>query len=253
MIRNYLHLTQDYPSTIHSIGSDGKLTLGTTMDLLQDIAGMHAAELGVGMPQLNQLGVTWILSRLVLEFHHRPDSSDKIRLTTWPSGITGKLFASRQFYMESKENEMCLLTGSSYWLMLKTNTLRPVSPSEITDCEAWTQGRNDIPQFFTDISKVDNNPCSSPLNFFIGQSKIDSNRHVNNTNYANFVLDWLTYELQKETQIQKIQINFNSALKLLEQVVCTGTIIGNQFRVVGHNQETGKNVFSSVGTFQIQS
>ena len=52
-------IMREYPTQLHAIGPDGRLRLGAAFDLMQDIAGVHAELLGVGIHDLRRLGITW--------------------------------------------------------------------------------------------------------------------------------------------------------------------------------------------------
>ena len=120
-------ITREYPTQLHAIGPDGRLRLGAAFDLMQDIAGAHAEILGVGIHDLRRLGITWVLSRLMIKFDALPPRADSVRLKTWPSGVH-RLFAMRQFVLSDPATGQRIATASSYWLMLKLSNLRPVSP-----------------------------------------------------------------------------------------------------------------------------
>lgn len=249
---DYPHLVREYPVMIHALGPDGRLSLGATFDMLQDIAGLHAAALGVGVPQLNELGITWVLSRLSLRFLDFPGPSDVVRLMTWPSGVE-RLFATRQFELVSARSGARLAVASSAWLMLRLSSLRPVLPSSVVPMASWLSSSSsssmDIPRFFPVGDKIEQSAGADPLVTFIGQSRIDSNRHVNNTHYANFSLDWLSNRVGAPVRVSEFHVQFNYALKAGDSVSTSGDLIGDDaFRVVGHNQD-GRNSFAASGVW----
>jgi acyl-ACP thioesterase len=237
-------IVREYPMQLHAIGPDGHLRLGAAFDLMQDIAGVHAALLGVGIHDLRRLGITWVLSRLMLKYDALPPCTDSVRVKTWPSGVH-RLFAMRQFELSDPASGQRIATASSYWLMLKLSNLRPVSPDDVT---GTFPANPDKPIFFEDWGKLDPSPGSAPVSTVIGQSKIDYNDHVNNAHYPMFAQDWIAARLGYPVRLGAIRVNFNFALRLFETIVCTGELDGNSFRVVGHTPE-GKNVFASDGTF----
>ena len=237
-------ITREYPTQLHAIGPDGRLRLGAAFDLMQDIAGVHAELLGVGIHDLRRLGITWVLSRLMIKFDALPPRADSVRVTTWPSGVH-RLFAMRQFELTDPATERRIATASSYWLMLKLPSLRPVSPDDVTGKFPSNPGR---PIFFEDWGKLDPSPGTDPVTIGIGQSRIDYNNHVNNSHYPMFAQDWLARKTGAPVRVNSIRVNFNSALKLFDEIVCSGTIDGNSFRAVGHTPD-GRNVFASDGTF----
>ena len=220
-------IVREYPMQLHALGPDGRLRLGAAFDLMQDIAGVHAALLGVGIHDLRRLGITWILSRLMIQFDALPPRADSVLVKTWPSGVH-RLFAMRQFELSDPVSGQRIATASSFWLMLKLANLRPVSPDDVTGT---------FPA-----------PGSDPVSTVIGQSKIDYNNHVNNAHYPMFAQDWIAAKLGCPVRIKTIRVNFNFALRLFETIVCTGELDGDRFRVVGHTPE-GKNFFACDGTF----
>ena len=237
-------ITREYPTQLHAMGPDGLIRLGAAFDLMQDIAGAHADLLGVGIHDLRRLGITWVLSRLMIKFDALPPRADSVRLKTWPSGVH-RLFAMRQFELSDPATGQRIATASSYWLMLKLTNLRPVCPDDVTGTFPANANK---PVFFEDWGKLDATPGSDPVRTDIGQSKIDYNNHVNNSHYPMFAQDWLAAKLGYPVRINTIRVNFNFALRLGESIVCTGENDGSSFRVAGHTPE-GRNVFASDGTF----
>ena len=152
-------ITREYPTQLHAIGPDGRLRLGAAFDLMQDIAGAHAELLGVGIHDLRRLGITWVLSRLMIKFDALPPRADSVRLKTWPSGVH-RLFAMRQFELTDPATGQRIATASSYWLMLKLANLRPVSPDDVTGKFPSNPGK---PIFFEDWGKLDPAPGSDPV------------------------------------------------------------------------------------------
>jgi len=237
-------ITREYPTQLHAIGPDGRLRLGAAFDLMQDIAGVHAELLGVGIHDLRRLGITWVLSRLMIRFDALPPRADSVRVKTWPSGVH-RLFAMRQFELTDPATDRLIATASSYWLMLKLPTLRPVSPDDVT---GKFPSNPDKPIFFEDWGKLDPAPGSDPVATAIGQSKIDYNNHVNNSHYPMFAQDWLAAKTSGPVRVNSIRVNFNYALKLFDEIVCSGGVDGDSFRAVGHTRD-GRNVFACDGTF----
>ena len=75
----------------HECGADAALKLKDMLDYLQDVAGHHADELGVG---LNSFGhkMLWVLSRLRVAVDDELTVGTPFTLETYPTG-TNLLFA----------------------------------------------------------------------------------------------------------------------------------------------------------------
>ena len=67
------------------VGADGVATLSSLANWLQEAAGQSASSLGFGEETLTDMGLTWILTRLVLRIRRLPTSCEAIRVHTWPS------------------------------------------------------------------------------------------------------------------------------------------------------------------------
>ena len=54
----------DYPVPLNDITVDAKLRSWTIFNILQDAAGRHADVLGLGLKQLRESDLSWVLSRI---------------------------------------------------------------------------------------------------------------------------------------------------------------------------------------------
>lgn len=79
----------DFPLHVRygEVGADGVVTLSALANWLQEAAGQSASTLGFGEETLSSMGLTWILTRLVLRIRRLPASGEAIRVHTWPSTL----------------------------------------------------------------------------------------------------------------------------------------------------------------------
>lgn len=239
-------ITQEYPIRLNEVGPDSRIRLSALLDDMQDAAALHAEALGVGMPDLKRLGITWVLSRLELALEYVPEADDTVRIVTWPSGLR-RVFATRQFELTSVVTGKRIGFASSFWLMLKLKNLRPTIPTSIID-EPFPENP-DRPVFFEDAGKMPDFEGTDPMTFTVGQSHLDCNDHMNNSYYAVFAQDWLAARLGMPVRVLSLKISYDFALKMGNVMTCAGEVEGETFRVVGRCGD-GKRVFVMTGTFR---
>jgi acyl-ACP thioesterase len=117
----------DYPVRLNDISVDAKMRSWSVFNYLQDAASCHADHLGVGLKQLRDSDLSWVLSRIRLQMDEFPGYGETVRISTYPSGFD-RLFAYRQFVLTSVETGRRLGVAGSAWLTLNPANYRPVSP-----------------------------------------------------------------------------------------------------------------------------
>jgi acyl-ACP thioesterase len=182
---------KEYKIPVYDTGPDGKLSLYSLFNYLQDIASEHAVKLKFGRDDLMKENRFWVLSRIVADIKIWPEWEEIIVVRTWPRGID-KLFAVRDyevFYPDGKH----IASGSSSWLIIDRTTKRVQRPDEILsgfNSEVSVKnalGRNAEKV----IPSSEKGKCSDP--FTIKVSDLDVNLHTNNVKYIKWVTD--TYDL----------------------------------------------------------
>lgn len=163
--------------------TDFRVTVPTLLKWLQEAAGRHADALNVGIKALHAQGVTWMLGRLCLRLYRAPTWGEALTLTTWPSGIRGRLVAERQFYLETDTGER-LLEASSEWLCvnLTTGKLAPlpdaVKALALPDTTAFGLCAGKFPAPPADLTPT------YQVALTARKAEMDANRHINNVNLA---------------------------------------------------------------------
>ena len=196
----------------HECGSDSCLKLKDLLDYLQDVAAEHADELGVGLSSIRERRELWVLSRLRLSLTRGIRCGERLRLTTYPSGVD-TLFALRQYTLTSGAEVVG--RGTSGWLLLSSSTFRPLRPADCLPPELLSE---ELPSHFPTPGKLRREAIEGARReYVVRASDLDENNHLNNAQYGRFIGDALSLP----GELREVQVNYNHQA-LLGDVVCCG-------------------------------
>lgn len=185
-------------------GCDG-LSMAAAFNYCQEIAGIHAAELGVGVDSMREKGAAWILSRMSLELSRRPGWGTRMTCRTWPRGAE-RLFVYRDYEMEDEKG--IFARGRSAWLVLDIAKKRPLRPESWIESLPLNAGRAALDGGASAVEDlVDPLPCMERRAAY---SDIDYNRHVNNARYIQWVQDCLAFDELSSWSAMRCDINYLS-------------------------------------------
>ena len=222
----------------------GNLSLYSLFNRFQELAGIHAAHLQVGYDTLKEEGLAWILSRIKVQMNFLPRWGEKVHLATWPKGID-RLFALRDFCVTNKQGQL-LVNATSAWLLVDTEKGRPRRIESLP-----------IDLHFPDATHALREPLEKiqvPDEFMpvfdkpIWLSDLDTNRHVNNAQYAKWITDCFSEELFRTSRITSLQINYLEETLLGDTVGLVKIPIddsASEYFVEGRSRTKGSKVFQA--------
>lgn len=174
----------------YECGPDGRATLPTICNLLQEAASLHAASLGFGKGDFAAAGenISWVLTRMVVKMNRYPVWEDELTVETFPRGGR-KIVAWRDFEVKDAKGET-LGIASSEWMIID------LASRKIHAVPEKVFAANDpenVPVLglepFSKFRFPDGGSGVSPLRFAAMKSQIDLNGHVNNVHYINWMLE----------------------------------------------------------------
>jgi len=198
--------------TVRSYACDEqmRLTLPGLINMLQEIAGLHATSISVGVLDLQKENLTWMLSRMRIRLNTAlPAWGEQLIVTTWPSGVKGRLSAVRDFIVETPAGTV-VAEGISEWLMIDliSRRIARLPPSVLG---LVTEGTPRIS--IEEPSFPENAALSGTIEHTVRRSDMDLNRHVNNVHYTEWALESLSEDFLASHTPELIDITFkNSAV-----------------------------------------
>jgi len=219
------HLLQE-PFVVRAGACDNNMVLSLPglCGMLQEVAMLHAYELGIGVEAMRLQGLTWMLARMRLNITHYPPWNTRLAATTWPSGLRGRLSAVRDFIVETESGEP-VATATSEWLMVDLFTGRVVQiPEDIQQLappgtvylELPTLPDTQVPEPLSDATFT----CG------VRRADLDMNNHVNHVRYLEWMLDTVPEEMLRTCEISACAIRYQSAAALNETICVQTQIAG---------------------------
>lgn len=222
------------------VNSQRRLGLFPLLNLLQDAASTHADELGFGYKDMIRRGTFWVLTRQRLDMQAWPAWHEKLTIKTWIR-FGGGPFSNRDFriFHDGQQIGECTTT----WVALDGKTRKPVS----IDRSGLWEKLTDHGQVSFEAEKISRLVQSEKLaTFTVRNSDIDQNQHVNNTRYAQWVLDAIPMDWHHRFNLLSYSVNFLSETLLGDTI----SIYRHEGHFEGVRETDQKCVFTARLTYQ---
>lgn len=210
--------TQTYDVNTLVLDHQKQLSVVGLLNFLQDMAWNHAERLGWGYDALVEKGTLWVLSRQKVVISEWPMWQDKVTINTWPRRASG-LLAIREFDIEiesAKGEKRRVGECSTSWLVLDWNTRKVQKLDRImADMVTRTTGVLDI----TAERVLPRSDLGEIARFEVRNSDLDVNGHVNNTRYAQWVIDTLTLDEMARYAVTEYDVNFLAETRVGDTVI----------------------------------
>lgn len=232
--------SQQYSVNTFLVNPQKKLGLYGLLNLLQDTAWIHATHLGHGYESMLEEQTAWVLTRQKLVMSSWPHWGDDIVLKTWIRPISG-IIAIRDFEIYHKDSKIGECT--TQWLILDLRTRKPAEKVlGLTENEF----RYDAPAI-VDAAKISLKTDLKKLaEFQVRNSDLDLNGHVNNTRYAQWILDSVSEEKHQEFLLQEYEVNFIAETKSGDTITILGVELApDKFQFQGIRSSDSKIMFAA--------
>ena len=238
-------LELEFPVRSYETGVKNRVSVPTICNYLQETAGEHANRLGFGILELQKSGVSWMLSRLHIAVFRYVPWGGRLKVLTWPSGIRGRLAATREFQGFDAEGVQ-VLEGTSEWLVVDLAARKIVKPPENFRAVA-PEGTPRLPIAGTDgggkfasLTKVD-----AMERIVVRRSDHDFNDHVNNVHYVEWVLEALPPAFA-DRDLSELDIVFRQSAHAGDELEVHTEIVGdNVLRHLIVRKGDGANLISA--------
>ena len=227
----------------HECDADGLLKLHSLLDRMQDAAAEHAAKLNVGMEDMAEMSLIWVLSRLKIRLQEPLSLGDELLVRTYPSGVQ-RIFAHRCYELIVDDKRMGY--AGSFWLPVNRQNGRPVNAKKVLPPEIMELP--DVEKFFPDMDKLPDECgeiCTSRL---VGAGDIDLNLHLNNAVYARWISDVLGEKYNSmSVKVREIQLNYLASGKFGDEIFLRARTESDGKFLISGEKSDGTAIFQAGG------
>ena len=205
--------SEEFKITSLLVNPLGRLGLYGILNLIQETAWMHAETLGFGLKDMERQGLFWVLTRQSLQMSQWPAFGQTVRVETWLRPPQGA-FVSREFYIKDADGNTIGKCSTS-WLALDRATkkilpsanLRPWEDICLEQSNGLETEKIAVAGEYETLAK-----------YRVRNSDLDTNQHVNNTKYSQWILDAIPYTLHRNLKLTSYAVNFLAETHLGDKV-----------------------------------
>lgn len=222
----------------------GAWTPWAILEAMQETAGAHTRRLKLGMEELREWNLAWIVSRARVKFDRVPRLGEMISVETFPSNEKRLFFPRTHVFRDADGCEIG--TAGALWLLMDIETRRITLNDRVL--QRMPENRRERPFLFMPEGV-------KPL---IGEketgriaplfSDFDVNGHVNNTRYMRWCADALGMERMKKQVVNEFNVCYEAEIGESMCVETELTVNDTEFSYFGNAE--GKRRFCVSGRLQ---
>lgn len=191
----------------------GDLASEYLLKYLGEMANLHSDELGLSFDYFKEKNMAWVLNRWKVNIEIFPRFKENIKIKTWTVDFN-KFYAYRNFEVKN-ENNKTIIFATSVWLLIDTKRKRPIRiPEDLA--KKYIIKKGIIPDFYDFKEDVD---IIDRFRFDVRKSDIDYNKHVNNSNYLNWILESIPIKHEEMNRLKEFEILFKKETLYGEKII----------------------------------
>ena len=174
----------------YDVGANNTMRLSAVLRYQQEAGEQHLVGAGLGWQDMLKMGMVFVTSRWHTLIHRLPAMEEQVTLTTWHRNRKGPRFFRCYEWRDAAGN--LLVEGVMQFALVSVTEHRLLRGDEFME-------RAPLPDAQRNVS------CGDPARFPVSRvepvgeyrvrwSDIDRNGHLNNTHYADLMLDGLSAE-----------------------------------------------------------
>ena len=192
----------------YNINHKLQLSIDNLLMFMQETASQHIDLNHFGWYELQQEHQFWVLAKIEVNIMHSAAWNESIQVETW--GKKAELLTLYRDFIISDMQDNTIATATSSWLILDTDTHKPIQPDKYIQDFPSCPHRNAIETKPIKVVMPTNAPYTESEERKVYISDIDMNLHANNTHYIRWAIDEIPFEFAKKHHLIHIAVNFNS-------------------------------------------
>lgn len=246
------HFEQSFIAGQYECDRNGRMKAGAIMSQCQSISTNHCNEVGLTIDVYRKTHSVFLLAKVSLELYGDIRVGDRIRMLTQPSSPNRAVYDRYTQFLNEQGQEVA--AQDSKWVLVDTDS-RKILRNTPEEFHFPMDLHTGLEHDFT-IPKIKDAPLVATER--VTYSRTDDNGHLNNTQYADIILDNLPFEATVERRMKKLVINYHNEAKMGERLSIAvkqlepgegAAATGLSYYVSGKN-EADKKCFESLVIFE---
>ncbi len=226
---------------------NGRMKAGALLSQTQAISTNHCNAIGWTIELYRRTHTVFLLAKTSLEVYGEICVGDHIRMVTHPSRPNRAIYNRyTSFYNEQGEE---VAAQDSKWVMVDTETHKilrePPAEMEVPfHLDATKEHDFSIPKV---------RDAQQTATERVTYSRTDDNGHLNNTHYADIILDNLPFSATVDRRMKKLVINYHNEAKMGEELAVFTKEFEEEQQLkyyVSGKLPSGKTCFESLAVFE---
>ena len=241
------YLSKQLEVTTSNVDANNVATNKFLLQTFQDIAVLHANQLGFGWNVLNDERKLWIVSKVAVQVVKPVRLHDIVTVTTWPSE-PNKFFADRHYKITNQQGEDMVLAVSR-WCIIDFDTRKMANPQVVSQRYydgAYPQDKSGVDFSGKKVTLDDGFALSHTQK--VRWTDLDLNYHVNNAKYVDFALDSLSVDCLRGKYTANFEISYHGECKMDDEIAVYSSIQDYLHKVVG--QKEGNTCFTYLANYK---
>ena len=192
---------------------NARLKLSALLRYVQQISTDHCTEIGVTTEDYARTHSAFLLAKTSVEVYDEIKVGECIHLVTHPGNAVKAVYPryTEIFNVAGK----LVASVDARWILVDTESRRIYRhmPEDLN-----LRFENDSVPMHEDVSVPKEKEAEQVGEETIRYSRLDTNHHLNNTEYADIVCDYLPPELVCEKRISKLIFHYHQEVKLGESI-----------------------------------
>lgn len=190
--------------------AEGHLTIPGVINYFQDCSIFHSEAIGRGIAYQNQVRKGWVLSSWQILFDRLPELGEAVQISTWATEFA-VMYGNRNFTLTTSAGEM-LARAHSIWVYMDLAAGRPLRVDAAAAAaygqETPLPGLNAPRKIKRAAEPIPGEP------FAVQKHHIDTNHHVNNSQYVTMALE----QLSAPGRIRQLRVDYRQAAVLGDMI-----------------------------------
>ncbi len=203
---------KEYDVRYYEVDFKGQLLLSRMLNYFDDCAVIQSQNLGIGVGYLFSINATWFLYQWNIEIKKLPSFGEKVKVITEPLDFY-RFYATRRFELTG-ENSTIMARALSLWIFLDLEKKFPKRiPQDLMEKYGCSSDEKLSPWEIKDPQKE-----NYTLEFLTLPVNLDTNFHINQATYVDWVLSSLPMEFLSDYKPVNFKSIYKKEAKSLEKI-----------------------------------